>query len=119
MAKWKKRFKSLRVCDVKYNKKHSNSSGIRPSTRNTRVYMFPDDKVLSLIRVEFGDTRGAGVRAYRDIMPEALMVGLGFKEVCGIEWRWSSRAGCSCGCSPGFILNKDLGGDLYVWLTVN
>jgi len=42
------------------------------------------------------------------------------------ELRWSQRAGCACGCSPGFILNKQTithkgGADIYyfdIWVTL-
>jgi hypothetical protein len=35
----------------------------------------------------------------REVMPEVLRQ-LGLQ---GVRFRWSQKAGCSCGCSPGFI----------------
>ena len=30
------------------------------------------------------------------------------------KFNWSQRAGCSCGCSPGFIANHEFGYNIYV-----
>jgi hypothetical protein len=32
----------------------------------------------------------------------------------GVKVRWSQKAGCSCGCSPGFIVDAKLGYDIHV-----
>lgn len=29
-------------------------------------------------------------------------------------FHWSQKAGCSCGCSPGFIMDRNLGFDIHV-----
>jgi hypothetical protein len=32
----------------------------------------------------------------------------------GAKVRWSQKAGCSCGCSPGFVVDAVLGYDIHV-----
>lgn len=32
----------------------------------------------------------------------------------GTTFHWSQKAGCSCGCSPGFIADVRLGFDVYI-----
>jgi hypothetical protein len=47
----------------------------------------------------------------REVMPEVLRQ-LGLQ---GVRFRWSQKAGCSCGCSPGFILGgAEFGYDVCV-----
>lgn len=36
----------------------------------------------------------------------------------GVKFSWSQKAGCSCGCSPGFIVHGDVGREIYVDLEV-
>ena len=31
-----------------------------------------------------------------------------------IPVKWSQKAGCSCGCSPGFIVNSHFGKEVFV-----
>lgn len=51
-------------------------------------------------------------KAYRQLLPQ-IMEQNGFNG----KVRWSQRAGCSCPCSPGFIVDGWNGGvDLYVHL---
>lgn len=47
---------------------------------------------------------------YRKLLPEVFKA-LGIEPV---KARWSQRAGCSCPCSPGFILDVALGGIVSV-----
>ena len=52
------------------------------------------------------------VKLYRAAMKQALSdLGVDAKAY------WSQRAGCSCGCSPAFILDKALGYDIFVSIT--
>lgn len=30
------------------------------------------------------------------------------------QYRWSQRAGCKCGCSPGFVIGNSFGRAVYV-----
>lgn len=48
---------------------------------------------------------------YRPLLPEILKRAH-LDETMKVKW--SQRAGCSCGCSPGFILMCDGHFDLYV-----
>lgn len=54
---------------------------------------------------------GRPVNSYRKAVSEALE-SIGIKDH---KLRWSQNAGCSCGCSPGFILRKSDGSGVLRW----
>lgn len=49
------------------------------------------------------------IRRFRKVLPEILKQA-GIPEATAV---WSWKAGCSCGCSPGFILDKGYGVDIF------
>lgn len=67
------------------------SSGICP-----RIYLFPEGE--SVLQNLF-NRRDRPYNAYRPLVLEELSKA-GFKDA---TIRWSQKAGCECGCSPGFI----------------
>ncbi len=52
----------------------------------------------------FGYRASRPSRLYKAIMPE-MLAALGLP--ADTQARWSQKAGCSCGCSPGFVLDID------------
>jgi hypothetical protein len=46
--------------------------------------------------------RNRPVQAWKRLIPEVLTK-LGYDQNLSAKFRWSQKAGCSCGCSPGFI----------------
>jgi hypothetical protein len=49
---------------------------------------------------------------YRDLMPEVLAkLGMPDEQRQNVKFRWSTKAGCSCGCSPGIVLDRALYGE--------
>lgn len=59
--------------------------------------------------------RSRPYQAYRAILPTVLAAA-GFSSELAQSARWSQKAGCSCGCSPGFIVDhRDVRGkDIFV-----
>lgn len=73
-----------------------------------RVYVSPKGET---VLENFAKRTERPITTYRHAAKQAL------KEL-GIEGqlRWSQKAGCSCGCSPGFVLSTDEDGrfDIFV-----
>lgn len=65
-----------------------------------RVYLWPEgESVLE----NFQNRRSRPINEYRSILRQAFaQEGI---DVSNLEYRWSQKAGCSCGCSPGFIID--------------
>jgi hypothetical protein len=63
----------------------------------TRVYV---DEVGKTILDNLRDRFGRPTKTYKAAVTEALQ----HVNMTGFKVCWSQRAGCSCGCSPGFIL---------------
>lgn len=85
--------------------------------RQPRVYVSVEDE--SLIE-NLENRRNRPVKVYRDIVKQALQeVEIGVEKL-----RWSQHAGCTCACSPGFVLTTS--GNTYrdaymmidMWVTV-
>ena len=76
-----------------------------PSTRQTRIYFFHQDEVTD--EIEEMNPRKLNKNLMKYI----------FKKL-NIEnkARWSRKAGCSCSCSPGFILE---GHSIFVDIIAN
>ena len=74
---------------------------------HTRLYVFLKDE--SLID-NINNRRRRPIAAWRKIAIEALAeAGINYSEL-----RWSQYAGCSCPCSPGFIVKGDKWRDVFV-----
>lgn len=86
----------------------------RDRNRNakTRVYVWPKGESVF---ENFGNRIARPHLAWRPLVAEALNAN-GFA-VTERDLRWSQKAGCSCGCSPGFILQTaDSGRDVSMTL---
>ncbi len=73
-----------------------------------RIYVGPDGET-----VMENFTKGRHTRPYtmyrKEVLPQLFRVlglGYGITGDCGIKVGWSQRAGCSCPCSPGFIVKE-------------
>lgn len=79
----------------------------------TRIYFFPEDE--SIIENFIYGRWNRDYRAYRKLLPEVFQK-INRKQM---EVKWSQYAGCSCGCSPGFIVKgmKDI--DVFVEVKIN
>ncbi len=79
------------------------------STSKTRIYVSPENETIyeNLLA-----RHGRPFKVYKDqIIPELISRGI-IPETSKVKW--SQKAGCSCGCSPGFIVEGDLGRDIFV-----
>jgi len=81
---------------------------VRGADRKTRVYLFAGDRETHQVFDALPTRQMQKLR--RQVLREAL-------EAEGLDpntkARWSRTAGCSCGCSPGFILEGDTGKDIF------
>lgn len=76
----------------------------------TRIYCFPAGETILDNFMEGRHTRPHLVLK-RDVIPKALEA---LKLPANTKVRWSIYAGCSCPCSPGFIVNASRGVDVYI-----
>ena len=82
----------------------------------SRIYIWPEGET---ILENFNNRRSRPLGIYR----EAAFNALDKLEVdrSRLEIKWSQKAGCSCGCSPGFVVDgwteKLSGNDLHVTIT--
>jgi len=81
----------------------------------TRVYIHPkNESILENIM----NRRSRPRDQYKQVLLEGLtMIDV---DLSRITYRWSQKAGCSCGCSPGFIIDgydPNIGGK-NVWIEV-
>lgn len=75
-----------------------------------KVYFFIDNETL-LDNLE--NRRNRPYNEYRKALPTVYeMVGLEGME--DYKARWSQYAGCTCGCSPGFVIDGLRGFNIYV-----
>lgn len=66
-----------------------------------RIYMWPKNE--SVLENFLVGRRVRPVAAMKALMPKVLeAVG----QVPEVSVRWSQKAGCGCGCSPGFIADR-------------
>ena len=73
-----------------------------------RVYFFPkDESILDNLL----NRRSRPQEEYRKLLPDVFKE-LNIRNTGPV--RWSQKAGCSCGCSPGFIVGGLRGYDVFV-----
>ena len=88
---------------------------LQPSRREhnskPRVYVHPNGE---MVLENFAKRFDRPITVYRHAAKQAL------KEL-GIEGklRWSQKAGCSCGCSPGFVLDTETAGHFDILVTIH
>ena len=86
-----------------------------------RIYFFvPDYSVMENLE----NRRHRPYNEFRLLIPEVLKQATkkakASKKNADCHWdedtkaRWSQKAGCSCGCSPGFVLDTHEGRDIFV-----
>ena len=95
----------MTITNLKYIAKDRNES------RKLRVYFFPEKESImdNLLK-----RRSRPVDEYRRLLPKVFTwAGL----PADTKASWSQRAGCRCGCSPGFVLNTTGASDLFVDVT--
>lgn len=85
---------------------------IRPMTRDdkathSRLFVFIKDETLAENLI---NRKNRPTKLYREIAEEALIeAGIDFYQL-----NWSQRAGCSCPCSPGFIVKGSARKNIFV-----
>lgn len=62
-----------------------------------RVYVWPQETIIENLM----ERRNRPVKLFRYLATRALES----EGLTRVKLRWSQTAGCSCGCSPGFILD--------------
>jgi hypothetical protein len=84
--------------------------GRRAPNKRTLVYFSHEgESVLE----NFGNRAARPVDVYRTFLKEVA----GRLGVPENSFFWSRKAGCACGCSPGFVCREDRGRDVYVTLS--
>ena len=69
-------------------------------TYRTKIFIWPEGETL-LDNLE--NRRNRPLKAFRRVAMEVLdNMGV---DKSRLEIKWSQRAGCACGCSPGFIVD--------------
>ena len=100
--------KKLRIQEIKVKEHHRV---VLNNPVKTRVYFFvADESILENLTKRFHRP----YEAYRKILPEV------FKQINlppDIKAKWRQKAGCKCGCSPGFILDGDNVKHIFVTIT--
>lgn len=79
--------------------------------RKTRLFIFPEGES---VWANLANRRERPADLYRQLLP-AIYEQAGIP--AGTKARWSQKAGCSCPCSPGFILAHVSTVDVYVTVT--
>lgn len=73
----------------------------RERAKKPRVYFsHVDESILE----NFENRRSRPIEAYRKLMVDVIPMLAPFGVPADVKYRWSQKAGCPCGCSPGFIL---------------
>jgi len=88
------------------------------SGKKTRIYFsLADDSILGWLcqRAQDGGRVDDEVSLFRSLLPAV-------KEVLGwpgdVKFGWSRKAGCRCGCSPGFVAKDSGVTGRVVWVRV-
>jgi len=79
------------------------------SDRRTKVFVFEKGET---ILENLANRRSRPHDVYRDLISKDLME----KEIIisSRDLKWSQKAGCTCGCSPGFIVDGPKGKEVFV-----
>lgn len=88
---------------ITVEKRHTNDYN------KARVYIFPKGETII---ENFFNRRSRPYNLYKkDVMPTVLNE---LDLPTDTRMNWSQKAGCSCGCSPGFILPDYRGFNVFV-----
>ena len=83
-------------------------------TTKSVMYFFPSGETLIN---NIAERRRRPYNEYRKLIPKVCeMVGLNYKDH---QFTWSQKAGCSCGCSPGFIIKHLYCKQVFVDVTMD
>lgn len=85
---------------------------LKDAQKATRVYVWPEGET---IMQNLMNRKGRPYTLYRKEVIPAVLAKLGLPS--GTKVRWSQYAGCSCPCSPGFIIDTDRGRSVYATVT--
>lgn len=59
-------------------------------------------------------------KVYRTmIVPALKQLGYTYEEIQSLKFRWNQKAGCSCPCSPGFLVEGEALKDKDIWVTIS
>jgi hypothetical protein len=86
----------------------------KPGTRRpkARMYFWPEKETILENLLNRHDRPHL---EYKKLIKLALVeAGIELSQAKSTKARWSQRAGCSCPCSPGFILSELYGRDFHV-----
>jgi hypothetical protein len=97
----------LNVTKVDVRENHS-----REFNRKTRVYVWPEGETLM---ENLQNRRGRPHTVYRKEVLPGVLRQMGLSE--NTKVRWSQYAGCSCPCSPGFVVDDSYGKTVHVTVT--
>lgn len=76
-------------------------NGVSPGRhRKTRVYVWPKGET---VMDNLMNRRSRPINEFRSAAYRALSC-MGV-DLTRVDLKWSQKAGCSCGCSPGFIVD--------------
>jgi len=78
--------------------------------RKSRIYFFVKETILENLE----NRRCRPHTEYLKLVPDVLKSVPILRIPNDIKVKWSQKAGCHCGCSPGFILDNYFGKDIYV-----
>jgi hypothetical protein len=81
--------------------------------QNSRIYIFPKGENI-LQNIENRKQRPYTV--YRKELIPAILESVKLPK--GTKVRWSQYAGCSCPCSPGFIIEGSMNKDIFVTVEI-
>jgi len=83
----------------------------RARNRAVRIYAWANGETILSWLTNRHNARAGVTELKRDIVP-AVLAKMGLPPDTKV--RWSQKAGCACGCSPGFILPEYHGRDVFV-----
>lgn len=99
----------MNITIIKSHHKIVPASERRNTSRHARIHLFPKDyNVLDDFEKRWGNkrTNREYVNQLRiQVLPQ-IVKQYNISDVSKIQW--SSKAGCACGCSPGFIVHEDV-----------
>jgi hypothetical protein len=83
-----------------------------------KIWTAPPSRAYVWYRSDSIEQRADRNLIHKEVKKVISTILTGFKEkVDPKEIKYSAYAGCSCGCSPGFILPVRLGVDLFINIT--
>lgn len=106
----------MEIAEIRYVPNATTPWAKRRPTTSRIFFSFANETVLENLE----NRHGRPYNALRELIPAILeKAQMGpFRFYHDVAARWSQKAGCACGCSPGFILDGQLKGrELTDWAT--